>query len=215
MGKQKPAAAAGAVATGPVPRPPVLEHTTAELVSLIASLSERDDFTVDILGQAFALAQQRVGISVTGATPTEPPSTNAQPYKPQQPATTQQILDALLELIGSEEDVLICSPAVLGDDKDRERTSAKAVKLSSIGKALLKKADPMDQTARSKVTPFAAFFRKLMQEPSRKRSDDLLYQAAYFKADHGIFSSCGASRRVLAFNSFKCCGLPMDRRCTM
>ena len=36
MGKQKSAAAAGAVATGPVPRPPVLEHTTAELVSLIA-----------------------------------------------------------------------------------------------------------------------------------------------------------------------------------
>ena len=62
MGKQKSAAAAGAVATGPVPRPPVLEHTTAELVSLIASPSEREDFTVDILGQAFALAQQRVGI---------------------------------------------------------------------------------------------------------------------------------------------------------
>ena len=60
MGKQKSAAAAGAVATGPVPRPPVLEHTTAELVSLIANLSEREDFTVDILGQAFALAQQRV-----------------------------------------------------------------------------------------------------------------------------------------------------------
>ena len=78
MGKQKSAAAAGAVATGPVPRPPVLEHTTAELVSLIASLSEREDFTVDILGQAFALAQQRVGISVPGATPTEPPSTNDQ-----------------------------------------------------------------------------------------------------------------------------------------
>ena len=64
MGKQKSAAAAGAVAAGPVPRPPVLEHTTAELVSLIANLSEREDFTVDILGQAFALAQQRVGISV-------------------------------------------------------------------------------------------------------------------------------------------------------
>jgi hypothetical protein len=44
MGKQKSAAAAGAVATGPVPRPPVLEHTTAELVSLIANLSEREDF---------------------------------------------------------------------------------------------------------------------------------------------------------------------------
>ena len=58
MGKQKSAAAAGAVATGPVPRPSVLEHTTAELVSLIANLSEREDFTVDILGQAFALAQQ-------------------------------------------------------------------------------------------------------------------------------------------------------------
>ena len=43
MGKQKSAAAAGAVATGPVPRPPVLEHTTAELVSLIANLSERED----------------------------------------------------------------------------------------------------------------------------------------------------------------------------
>ena len=56
MGKQKSAAAAGAVATGPVPRPPVLEHTTAELVSLIANLSEREDFTVDILGQAFAQA---------------------------------------------------------------------------------------------------------------------------------------------------------------
>ena len=75
MGKQKSAAAAGAVATGPVPRPPVLEHTTAELVSLIANLSEREDFTVDILGQAFALAQQRVGISVPGSTPTELPST--------------------------------------------------------------------------------------------------------------------------------------------
>ena len=71
MGKQKSAAAAGAVATGPVPRPPVLEHTTAELVSLIANLSEREDFTVDILGQAFALAQQRVGISVPGSTPSE------------------------------------------------------------------------------------------------------------------------------------------------
>jgi hypothetical protein len=59
MVKQKSAAAAGAVATGPVPRPPVLEHTTAELVSLIANLSERDDLTDDILGQAFALAQQR------------------------------------------------------------------------------------------------------------------------------------------------------------
>ena len=44
MVKQKSAAAAGAVATGPVPRPPVLEHTTAELVSLIANLSEREDF---------------------------------------------------------------------------------------------------------------------------------------------------------------------------
>ena len=66
MAKQKSAAAAGAVATGPVPRPPVLEHTTAELVSLIANLSEREDFTVDILGQAFALAQQRVGISDLG-----------------------------------------------------------------------------------------------------------------------------------------------------
>ena len=42
MIKQKSAAAAGAVATGPVPRPPVLEHTTAELVSLIANLSERE-----------------------------------------------------------------------------------------------------------------------------------------------------------------------------
>ena len=73
MVKQKSAAAAGAVAIGPVPRPPVLEHTTAELVSLIASLSERDDITVDILGQAFALAQQRVGISVPGpsASPTD------------------------------------------------------------------------------------------------------------------------------------------------
>ena len=76
MAKQKSAAAAGAVATGPVPRPSVLEHTTAELVSLIANLSEREDFTVDILGQAFALAQQRVGISVPGATPTahKPPA---------------------------------------------------------------------------------------------------------------------------------------------
>ena len=64
MVKQKSAAAAGAVATGPVPvapRPPVLEHTTAELVSLIASLSEREDFTVDILGQAFALARSGGG----------------------------------------------------------------------------------------------------------------------------------------------------------
>ena len=86
MVKQKSAAAAGAVATGPVPRPPVLEHTTAELISLIASLSEREDFTVDILGQAFALAQQRVGISVPGATPTELPSTGGHPSKPRQPA---------------------------------------------------------------------------------------------------------------------------------
>ena len=60
-----------------VPRPPVLEHTTAELVSLIANLSEREDFTVDILGQTFALAQQRVGISVPGSTPTELPSTTS------------------------------------------------------------------------------------------------------------------------------------------
>ena len=54
MGKQKSAAAAGAVATGPVPRPPVLEHTTAELVSLIANLSEREDFTVDMLVRSVA-----------------------------------------------------------------------------------------------------------------------------------------------------------------
>ena len=95
MGKQKSAAAAGAVATGPVPRPPVLEHTTAELVSLIANLSEREDFTVDILGQAFALAQQRVGISVPGSTPTELPSTGGRhPSKSRQPATTQQIWEA-------------------------------------------------------------------------------------------------------------------------
>ena len=65
---------------------------------------------MDILGQAFALAQQRVGISVPGATPTEPPSTNAQPSKPQQPATTPQIWNALLEIIGSEEDILGGSP---------------------------------------------------------------------------------------------------------
>ena len=75
MGKQKSAAAAGGVATGPVPRPPVLEHTTAELVSLIASLSEREDFTVDILGQAFALAQQRVGMALAATTTGAPAST--------------------------------------------------------------------------------------------------------------------------------------------
>ena len=104
MVKQKSAAAAGAVATGPVPRPPVLEHTTSELVSLIANLSEREDFTVDILGQAFALAQQRVGISVPGATPTELPSTSTggHPSKPRQPASTQQIWEALVETIVSK-----------------------------------------------------------------------------------------------------------------
>ena len=78
MGKQKKsAAAAGAVATGPVPRPPVLEHTTAELVSLIANLSEREDCAVDILGQAFALAQQRVGISVQLLLPKAPKTRTA------------------------------------------------------------------------------------------------------------------------------------------
>ena len=147
MGKQKSAAAAGAVATGPVPRPPVLEHTTAELVSLIANLSEREDFTVDILGQAFALAQQRVGISVPGATPTEPPSTGGHPSKPQQPATTQQIWEALVEIIGSEEDILICNPAILGDDKNRTLSSVKTLELSKIGEALMLKADPTDQTS--------------------------------------------------------------------
>ena len=182
MGKQKSAAAAGAVATGPVPRPPVLEHTTAELVSLIANLSEREDFTVDILGQAFALAQQRVGISVPGSTPTELPSTTGHPSKPRQrqPATTQQIWEALVEIIGSEEDILFCNPAILGDDKNRTLSSVKTLGLSKIGEALMLKADPTDQTAKSKLKPFAAFFRKLVQEPSRKT---LLYKAAYYKSD--------------------------------
>ena len=35
------------------------------------------------------------------------------------------------------------------------------------------KADPTDQTAKNKLKPFAAFFRKLVQEPSRKT---LLYR---------------------------------------
>eukprot|EP00935_MAST-01C_sp_MAST-1C-sp1_P001679 g1679.t1 len=167
MVRQKSAAAAGAVATGPVPRPPVLEHTTAELIILIANLSEREDFTVDILGQAFALAQQRVGISVPGATPTEPPSTGGHPSKPQQPATTQQIWEALAEIIGSEEDILICNPAILGDDKNRTLSSVKTLELSKIGEALMLKADPTDQTAKSKLKPFATFFRKLVQERFR------------------------------------------------
>ena len=164
MGKQKSAAAAGAVATGPVPRPPVLEHTTAELVSLIANLSEREDFTVDILGQAFALAQQRVGISVPGSTPTELPSTGGHPSKPQQPASTQQIWEAFVEIIGSEEDILFCNPAILGDDKNRTLSSVKTLELSKIGEALLLKADPTDQTPKSKLKPFAAFFRKLVED---------------------------------------------------
>ena len=142
MVRQKSAAAAGAVATGPVPRPPVLEHTTAELIILIANLSEREDFTVDILGQAFALAQQRVGISVPGATPTEPPSTIAHPSKPQQPTTTSQIWDALVEIIGSEEDILICNPAILGDDKNRTLSSAKTPAPAACSTSLVRVAPP-------------------------------------------------------------------------
>ena len=95
MGKQKSAGAAGAVATGPVPRPPVLEHTTAELVSLIANLSEREDFTVDILGQAFALAQQRVGISVPGSTPTDFRLISACPWITAKAAEAGRVASAL------------------------------------------------------------------------------------------------------------------------
>ena len=105
MGKQKSAAAAGAVATGPVPRPPVLEHTTAELVSLIAN---------------------------------QPPlARNARTSR------------------------------WTSSDRRSPRTlsSVKTLELSKIGEALVLKADPTDQTPKSKLKPSAASFRKkLVQE---------------------------------------------------
>jgi hypothetical protein len=91
-------------------------------------------------------------------------------------------------MIGSEEDILFCNPAILGDDKNRTLSSVKTLGLSKIGEALMLKADP---TEKSKLKPFATFFRKLVQEPSRKKGTGLLYKAAYYKSDHGIFISCG------------------------